>query len=164
MSNSLANSVLPEIMVDREHDEPIVQAAKYLMMKDRKYTMEKIATAFGYASRSGMYDLVRSWETDGILDKARKEMLLPRVEEIRAAIAQTLDHWPAVIERVRRVAIHGSDYNVIIAADWLWKNVVQPELAKKEEPGSAEAAWANKDTEFSPTVITMPSFLKKKDG
>jgi hypothetical protein len=142
-------------------DPEVIQAGRYLAMKDLGWTMERIANEFGYKSRTTMYDRVRTWEQSGALEKARQEYLLPKELEIRATISRVLDRWPLVLERIMRIALHGKDRTSLEAAAWLEQHVVGPELATREQAGSAEQAYANKQHEFNPTRIDLPRFLNK---
>lgn len=165
MTNQPAD--LTEVEIKIQSDDPeVITAGQYLAAKDAGWTMQAIAESMGYAGRAGLYKRVRVWEENGTLDKARRLYLMPKHEEIRAAISRVLDRWPLVLERVVRTAMHSdSDRTSLEAAAWLESAIVDPALKEREKAGSAEAAWARKDANFNPTVIKAPAFLKKiKDG
>jgi hypothetical protein len=144
-------------------DPDVIKAGQYLVMKDQKVTGKQIAAWFGWSSRSTLYVYLQEWELSGALEKARELLLIPKSEEIKAAYSRVLNSWPQVVERQLKTAIHArSDKTALEAANWLKSAIVDPELALKEDPGSAEQAYANKPASETPMVVTLPNNLLKK--
>jgi hypothetical protein len=141
-------------------DIETVNAVKFLLLKDRKKTMQQIAEYFGYKDRSSVYAMIAWWESSGVMEKATKILLSPKVEEIRAVHSRVIDRWPLIVERQVKTAIHSrSDHVALEAAAWLKREIIDPALARQEEAGHSEQAYAESAGAFAPTVVEMPAFL-----
>lgn len=151
-----------ELMLPEElNDEAVVRAVQYLFLKDEHYTMHDIAAAFGI-TKPTIYAWVAKWEAEGVMDRARYFWLFPKIQEIYAIRRRVLDSWGEVMARVLRTAISGrSDKTSLEAAMWLKDAFIDPALEASQD-SFAEAAWAGKEGDFQPDVITIPGFLKKK--
>lgn len=141
-------------LIPDDLDQDTYDAARYLLLRERyPRSMEDIANEFGI-SRQGLYRRLDRWERTGALEKAREVLLVPMVEEIRAANDEVVRRWPEILERVVNIALNSrSDHVSMEAAAWLNEHVVQPTIESKQEPGAAEQEYARRGKVFNPTVI-----------
>lgn len=161
MSNTAIQPADAEI-VWSETDEEVIQAGRYLYLKDQNKTMEEIASEFGYRSRQSIYNQVARWEQSGALTKARQLFLMPKAEEISAAVSRALDEWPLILANIVSIAKGGGKIGArtsLEAAAWLHDHVIAPELEKKEDPGAAERKYARRQHRLKATQIQRPKFL-----
>lgn len=143
-------------LIDRSIDEPeVIRAMEYIAMKENRMTMQQIASHFKYSTRQAVYDLVARWEDGGILAKARRLWALPKFEDMHSADLTMLDSYPEMIDRMRRIVLHGREHNAIEAFKLLHEKIFQPALDAKEDMGSAERNYADKAGQFNPHVITV---------
>src|SRR5690606_30940374 len=81
-------------LIPDDLDQDTYDAARYLLLRERyPRSMEDIANEFGI-SRQGLYRRLDRWERTGALEKAREVLLVPMVEEIRAANDEVVRRWP----------------------------------------------------------------------
>lgn len=142
-------------------DDDLMLAAKFLAMKEKKWTMQQIADALGYASRQSSYELEWRLEASGALEKARRYFLIPALKEVNAAIQEVFNDWPDIIRGVNEMAKTTPDQAKRLAAvEWLREHVIQPVMESSPHSDSAEQAYISGDYSFQPTDLPKPKFLK----
>jgi K+ transporter len=144
-----------------EWDDDVITAFKYYAMVDRKWSVQRIANALGWNARSTVYYNLQRWNKNGALEKARELYYIPMVEDIKAAQREIIAAWPEVLMRQLHNALHSdSDFTALQITDWLKRNVIDVEVIGQSPAGAAEAAWAKKTGDFSPTEIPFVSRTK----
>lgn len=146
----------------RTKDPEVLLAVEYLLMRDLNFKVQDIASRWGYKDRGTIYDKLAKWRESGIMEEAEALYLNPKSEEIAAAVSKFVASWPLMLAKLENDILNGKSAKTRLEAmAWAKTNIIDPELAKREEPGAAESAYARRNISSSPTTITMPSFLKK---
>lgn len=153
-----------DLMFSDESPE-VLKAVKMLMLLDKKYSYGECAEFFGI-ERMTMWRWRKDWEANGALVRAREIYLLPLRDELVSSNRQLLIEYPKMIERIKRIVLHSrSDKTSLEAFVYINEFIIKPMAEAIPETGSAEAAYASKPADLTPTIIQMPKKLRRQvDG
>jgi len=143
-------------------DPEVIKAISYLVMREvGEYTMQQIADEWE-VDRGTVYNRYAKWKKNGVLKDATDLWLQPKIENIQAATADFISAWPLMIKRLQKEILYcKSPKTMLEMMAWAKENIVDPETTGQEQPGSQESAYARRKTDFNPTIIATPAFLKK---
>lgn len=155
---SYLNELITTEMITRYPDTAI--AVEYLLLKDStpKLTTEQIADAlankFNFPStRQGLHYRLEQWRNDGTMRQAEQIYLVPKLEEMRAAVGRAVTALPDIIDRLIREALSGkSAKNALDITNFLMQ-MANGELSKVAAPGDQEKAYLAKPRSFMPLDI-----------
>ena len=144
-------------------DEEVVQALRYLHMRQLGWTMAQIAKSpYFNLSRSGLYHRIHLLEERGKMEKARYLYFIPTLQDVRDTQLYVLSNWAAIVQRQVRTAIHArSDKTALEAAAWLKSQYIDPALEDTTGEGNPEESYAKRNVDLNPTTIIVPRALKK---
>jgi transposase len=148
----------PDELLDKDYRE----AYKYLVQKMGGMSVAAIAEDWGI-SRAAIYKKIKSWKEKGIWDRARREILLPQVEEIMQAQYRVLRDFPAILDEVVNIALHArSDQWKLEAAKWLHERIVEPVVASMDDGQRVkELQYTAIRKRFDPTSIPKAKIVGK---
>ena len=159
-----ANRDEPEVLLPNVDDPEVLQAFRYLALKQAGWTEQRIAEDDGI-TRQALWSRRQTWEKNGALEKAGQLILDPMLTDMEATNRFALSYRHQLIQRAIDIALgnHGASARTQLEAiAWVENEVYKPLTEKKEESGASELQYAKRSEPLKPTLIQRPEFLTKK--
>lgn len=155
--------IMSSAMETQTRDPIVLKACQYLIMKDAGYTVQQIAETWR-CDRKTVYNWTAAWRRDGQMEEAEKLWAAPKIEEINAALSDFMNSVPAMIARVKHIILNDKSAKISVEAfAWAWTTIIKPSMDAQSKSGAPESAYASKKIDLSPTIISIPSFVRKAE-
>lgn len=107
-----------------------------------KCGMQEWAEKMG-VDRTTAWRWLTEWEQTGLIQRCRRALLLPAVEEVIVANRRAIAEWADILQKQIATAKGQtrSDHVSLMAAAFVWEKIIQPQVEQLPESGSDEADY-----------------------